>query len=251
MEFVDPPNRTQRESVTISDGFSTTLFVHQGEGFATCTVDGELPELTDERLASLPLSPIPVHTYCPEARPDMERAGDLQPGQCIKRASLFDWSNDSDRPKWAQVSLHEIEVYEFLEQYPHPNIGRYFGCVTQEGRLTGLCIQKGTSYLSDRLPDFSSEEKTAIYNAIEQAVLHLHQLGLVHNDLTRDNIRLNGDVPFITNFASCKRAGEQVYVPRSDSFSTRGVFETASFERDLLSLARLKEYIHRESTDRF
>ncbi|KAJ4218074.1 hypothetical protein NW759_008669 [Fusarium solani] len=108
-----------------------------------------------------------------------------------------------------------------------------------------------TSSLADGLPGFDAEKKTAIYNAIEQAVLHLHRLGLVHNDLTPANIRLNGHVPFITNFASCKLAGEQAHLLRSNSFGFGSDLVTASFERDLQSLASLKEYIRGQSTQRF
>jgi hypothetical protein len=58
-------------------------------------------------------------------------------------------------------------------------------------------------------------------------------------------------VPFITNFASCKLAGEQAHLLRSNSFSFGSDLVTVSFERDLQSLASLKEYIRGQSTQRF
>ncbi|KAG6059110.1 hypothetical protein E4U33_007150, partial [Claviceps sp. LM78 group G4] len=39
----------------------------------------------------------------------------------------------------SNLVLHDIETYELLRRYPHPNIVGYQGCVVSDGRITDIC----------------------------------------------------------------------------------------------------------------
>jgi hypothetical protein len=47
--------------------------------------------------------------------------------------------------------LAEARICEILKKHPHPNIVQYFGCVTQNDRITGLYLVKYLTTLQDRL----------------------------------------------------------------------------------------------------
>ncbi|RSM16158.1 hypothetical protein CDV31_004621 [Fusarium ambrosium] len=237
VEFLDPRSFRQ-DIISIPLGGRTKIVVRRGCYLASCVIDGKVPNLDTESISQLTFTRIPLDEYCPVADPAFESGCTLREGQCIKRPRIEDWIEPADRPKWAELSLREIKVYQVLEQHAHPNIGRYFGCITDEGRVIGLCIEKGTSSLAEKLFDATVEQKMEYYRAVEAGVLHLHEMGLSHNDLTLANIRMNGEVPFITNFAYCTRGAEVVRLQTGPLRS-----EYKYFERDLKSLEDLKKYM--------
>ncbi|KAL2672247.1 hypothetical protein Neosp_012948 [[Neocosmospora] mangrovei] len=236
-EFLEPRSLRQ-DIITIPLGNITKIVARQGCYLASCVIDGKVPILDTKSISQLPFDRIPLDEYCPVADPSFEIGCALGQGQCIKRPRIEDWIERADWPKWAELSLREIKVYQVLKQHPHPNIGRYFGCITEEGRVIGLCIEKGTASLAEKLFDATIQQKMDYYKAVEAGVLHLHEMGLCHNELTPANIRMNGEIPFITNFAYCTRGAEVVRLQTGTLLS-----KCKYFERDLKSLQDLKNYI--------
>ncbi|UPK99774.1 hypothetical protein LCI18_010709 [Fusarium solani-melongenae] len=236
-EFLESRSLRQ-DIITISLGNRTKIVARQGCYLVSCVIDSKVPNLDTNSISQLPFTRIPLDEYCPVADPAFESGRALGQDQCIKRPRIEDWIGRADWPKWAELSLREIKVYEVLKQHPHPNIGRYFGCITEEGRVIGLCIEKGTSSLAEKLFGATMQQKMEYYNAVEAGVLHLHEMGLSHNELAPANIRMNGEVPFITNFAYCTRGAEVVRLQTGTLLS-----ECKYFERDLKSLEDLRKYI--------
>ncbi|RSL52986.1 hypothetical protein CEP54_010604 [Fusarium duplospermum] len=236
-EFLESRSLRQ-DIISIPLGGRTKIVVRQGCYLASCVIDGKVPNLDTESISQLPFTRIDLDEYCPVADPAFESGHTLREGQCIKRPRIEDWIEPADWPKWAELSLREIKAYQVLKQHPHINIGRYYGCVTEEGRVIGLCIEKGTSSLAEKLFGATMQQKMEYYKAVEAAVLHLHEIGLSHNDLTPANIRMNGEVPFITNFAYCTRGAEVVRLRTGTLLS-----ECEYLERDMKSLEDLKKYI--------
>jgi serine/threonine protein kinase len=82
--------------------------------------------------------------------------------------------------------LAEAKVYEILKQHPHPNIARYYGCVSKSGYLTGLALKKYKKSLADLVREgygFTKDEITQLVDTLHSAVRHLHALGLAHVSL--------------------------------------------------------------------
>lgn len=96
----------------------------------------------------------------------------------------------------AKAVLSEAKVCEILRRNPHPNIAEYRGCeVSRDWRITGLCWAKLTDSLMQRVnPHYkgkgifrytpgSLKDKDGVLQKIKAGIQHLHQLGLVHNDI--------------------------------------------------------------------
>ncbi|KAH8675033.1 hypothetical protein BGZ61DRAFT_591350 [Ilyonectria robusta] len=80
--------------------------------------------------------------------------------------------------------LHEAEIYETLQEHPHPSLGRSLGCVvSRDDRTTGFVLLKYKATLFERAHDASSfglDERSQCISAIKSALDHLHSLGLAH-----------------------------------------------------------------------
>lgn len=89
--------------------------------------------------------------------------------------------------------LTEARIYEKISRSPHPSLGRYFGCVVEEGRVVRLALQRYSKSLYERLQlepleEFDSQQRRDCMDQIEAAATHLHSLGLAHNDISPSNI---------------------------------------------------------------
>ena len=116
----------------------------------------------------------------------------------------------------------EGEVCEVLKQHTHPNIATYLSCQVSDGIITGICFAKYDNTLMELVNpgSFTKTKPSAVrqntrdcryvFGGLGKAIRHLYSLGLVHNDINPGNIMLNGDVPVIIDFESCRRKGESL-----------------------------------------
>ena len=143
----------------------------------------------------------------------------------VKRPSLlsYDCYHKTDPYKIASTVLAEVEIYEMLQQTPHPNIAQYFGCLTAEDRIVGICLaQYPTTLMYKANPEHRMKRQAIRYRLemdtveryvtkLRNALQHLHNLGLVHNDINPCNIMLNDeDDPIIIDFNSCCSIGHSL-----------------------------------------
>ncbi|KAE8146872.1 kinase-like domain-containing protein [Aspergillus avenaceus] len=218
----------------------TKIILRQGENYFSATVKERVPKPEDLDITSLDMAHIPSEDFCPEFKHGITIAPDNLSNTYIKRPSLVAW--DPSHPKTiGDLVRHEAEICEILKEHPHPNITKYLGCVVKDGRITGLCLVKYTSTLSEILAKSSAFERAMYCKDIERGVCHLHQLGLVHNDLNPTNIMMDGNIPIIIDFDSCRRTGEKL-ASKAGTFGWE--IEGAEFatpENDLYSLAKIRE----------
>lgn len=115
--------------------------------------------------------------------------------------------------------------------------------MVEDGRIAGLCFAKYTSALSERLKDANAAERNIYYEGIEKGIHHLHQLGLIHNDINPSNIMMDGNTPIIIDFDSCRRTGEML----GDKAGTFGwELEGAEFatpDNDFHGLKKIRELL--------
>lgn len=106
-----------------------------------------------------------------------------------------------------------------LRQNPHFNIARYHGCVVENGRFRGICLQRYSTTFKQRVkphakakherePALSETKKRRLVQGIRHGVAHLHLLGLVHNDLNPSTLMVEDGAAIIIDFDSCRRQGE-------------------------------------------
>lgn len=142
-------------------------------------------------------------------------------------------------------SSHISAICETLINNPHPNIARYVGCIKENGRITGLCFEKYAETLTERC-DRGIRIGEGLLKQIEAGVAHLNCLGLVHNDLSPNNIMfcgLDGEAAVIIDFDSCVPVGS--LLPDKRGPVPDGVY-VAIPENDHLGIERICHFIHNQ-----
>ncbi|KAJ5153751.1 uncharacterized protein N7500_009190 [Penicillium coprophilum] len=140
--------------------------------------------------------------------------------------------------------VQEARICQTLIENPHQNLARYLGCVVEAGRITGLCFERYTETLAERLQNtrWRSENNDSFLRQVKAGIDYLHTLNLVHNDIHSDNVMFadQSDVPVIIDFDSCASRG--CPLPSKRGKLPEGA-QTAEFENDDFAL----ELLRRES----
>ncbi|KAK0716550.1 hypothetical protein B0T21DRAFT_415274 [Apiosordaria backusii] len=149
--------------------------------------------------------------------------------------------------------LQKAEIYKVLWQYPYPNIARYYGCVLENGRFRGICLQRYSTTLKQRVerhakakderePALSETEKRPLVQGIRDGVVHLHLVGLVHNDLNPSNVMVEDDATIIIDFDLCRRQGESMGM-KGPTPGWGTYTEYANQESDVRNLDQIERYL--------
>ncbi|KAH7134197.1 kinase-like domain-containing protein [Dactylonectria macrodidyma] len=220
------------------------MILRRGKDYFLATADRGVPELKDLEIDTLDLTPIPPEHFRPKVKHGITQAPESLPDVYVKRPCLFDWDPSDTNPEHiSDLVLQEAGICEILTKHPHPNIVRYFGCLVEDGRISGLCLAKYNSKLSEKLVNSSVAKREMYYEGIKKGIHHLHQLGFIHNDLNPSNIMMDGNTPVIIDFDSCRPNGEKLGA-KAGTFKWE--LEEATFatpENDFYSLAKLRDFI--------
>lgn len=198
--------------------------------------------ITQIDVNSLDISRIPADHIWPLADPTFTRAPDPLPSTSyLKRPSLLYYEDTQDASEYSRQILTEIEACEILRRNPHPNIAQYLGCVVKEERVRGLVFTRYSVTLAQLLRDGTDFDKSHCLLGIKAGVRHLHNLGLVHNDLNPSNIMMDGDDAVIIDFDSCKREGEELGLKGGTLEWALGNQAYARRENDIYSLSKIED----------
>ncbi|KAI8629103.1 kinase-like domain-containing protein [Xylariaceae sp. FL1651] len=222
------------------------IFKSKNEEYFYAITPDRLNPNREVDLSKLKLIPIPMNDVSPPFSASFTQApeppSDLH---YIKTPSLlpYDGSEEVSRDISAQV-LTEIAACEVLMKHPHPNIATYFGCIAKDGRVMGLCFAKYPRTLPERMRMPIPFDVHPCQQAIRKAVEHMHQHGLIHNDLNPANIMIdNSDNPVIIDFDSCKPEGAELGVKGGTHGWTKDDSKYAVRQNDLFALERIDEYL--------
>ncbi|KAI9822866.1 MAG: hypothetical protein M1826_000359 [Phylliscum demangeonii] len=189
--------------------------------------------------------PIVTHDILPVYLPSLTRASDeLVAEGFIKQPHVLDLVFAGDDLK--ELMAQEASVYEILERSPHPNLGRYHGCVEKDGHITGLCLAKYAMTLEEQILVLDRPlDQARVLNGIRSGLLHLHRLGLAHNDVKPDNImfRAGDDQPVIIDFDSCRPIGERLGRKGGTTGWAKPYTRLAMPENDFYGLERVREFL--------
>ncbi|KAI1735315.1 kinase-like domain-containing protein [Xylaria scruposa] len=186
---------------------------------------------------------IPPEHIWPLADPKFTQAPEPLPATCYhKIPELLAYQNpEDDHDFLPRTILNEAEACELLRKHPHPNIARYLGCVVRDGRIKGLGFEKYPVTLDKLLEDGTPFDKDRCMRGVEAGVQHMHDLGLVHNDLNPTNIMIDGGNPVIIDFDSCKPEGEELMKGGTCEWSTDETHSKRT--NDYYSLSKIREAI--------
>ncbi|KIH91140.1 hypothetical protein SPBR_09091 [Sporothrix brasiliensis 5110] len=238
----------QSQAFVQQDGdlvFDHTKFIlRQGGEYFFARSSKRFPKSSTVDVSLLRTEKIPVDKVWPPMEPRFTAAPDpLPPNSFVKSPSLLYFG---DTPAALEPGIQvtaEVEACEVLRQHPHPNIARYFGCVSEHGRIKGLCFVRYSMTLAQRLQDAASLDKALCLQGIKNGVDHMHNLGLVHNDLNPSNIMMDGDTPVIIDFDSYQRIGEKLGRKSGTTGWTIKGSEYARLENDEYSVAKIRELL--------
>lgn len=162
----------------------------------------------------------------------------------VKRPSLMYYGVDGSQKNCIKEQiLQEAEVCEILRKNPHPNIARYLGYIEVNGRVRGLCFHRYSMTLAERVKIGTILDTKLCLEGIKNGILHMHALGLTHNDINPHNIMLDAnDNPVIIDFDSCRREGEELVKSGTPDW----VMEDARYAtraNDFYGLSKLEEFL--------
>ncbi|KAK7431606.1 hypothetical protein QQZ08_001824 [Neonectria magnoliae] len=220
------------------------IIFQKGKEYFHATTKDRATVAKDLDLGSLNLVRIPSEDVYPKFKQGLTESSESLPNTYIREPYLTSWTQkEQGQALIADLLLEQAEVYEILKNHPHPNIREYYGCVVEDDRIIGLRLAKSGRPLRKKLADASLAERKMYYEGIENGIRHLHQLGLVHNDLKPWKILVKGNTPIIAGFGRCKRVGEDMgRVYEASPWIVDGL-KIASKETDLRSLRALEKYI--------
>lgn len=185
------------------------------------------------------LEEIPVDHIWPPLEDGLSICDDPEkPDVYIKRPRLTGYDGSASL---GSLLIQEARVCQILMRNEHPNIARYLGCVANDGRVTGLCFERYSETLAERLQDGRPVDQESCFQQIRAGINHLHSLNLVHNDIRLGNIMAldnEGKSFVVIDFDSCAAKG--CPLPEKRGQIPEGT-STAEFENDDLRLRVLKE----------
>ena len=223
--------KSQTSPLHVVDSSPTKLLVRCDFDFAVCRQPDYNTDDPDD-LFNNPIE-IPAQSYCPEAQDWFIPAPEPIPETWFIKYPRLTLETRSPRARF----LREVLACETMAEQPHPNVARYHGVVTGDGLVRGICYERYSCTLNEKVnPDdlpksefqYSSKhplkDKTAFLAGVRAGIAHLRSFGLVHNDLKPSNIMLKDEeteIPVIVDFDSCAAEG----TPSSDVGRTLGWHE--------------------------
>ncbi|KAM7214747.1 hypothetical protein V8F06_009912 [Rhypophila decipiens] len=193
----------------------------------------------------LEFNEIPTNDIWPIFNPKFTQAPTtLTPNTYIKRPSLLNYGDTPASCKLSDQISTEVEVCELLMKNPHLNIAQYLGCIVEGDRITGLCFARYDMTLSEKQRRRIAFDRDGCLERIKDGVRHLHELGLVHNDLNPRNIMMDGGGnPVIIDFDSCKREGHELGLKGgTDGWAMEGITH-ARYENDFYGISKIREFL--------
>ncbi|KAI0397290.1 kinase-like domain-containing protein [Xylariaceae sp. FL0594] len=230
--------------ITLPDSLTTRSpwrFAKKGQIFIEKDGDFVFDHTSTLRPVSAYLSPtirIPGDKDWPLADPEFTRAPDPLPSTAyLKRPSLLYYENSSNNSDYACPKKTPPSQYRAIP-----------GLYCQGRKDKGACLRQ---VLYNPLADvrgWDAFDRSCCLHGIQAGVSHMHELGLVHNDLNPSNIMMNGDDPVIIDFDSCKREGEKLGSKVGSYGWTLDGDDYAKRENDLYSLQKIREALMEDST---
>lgn len=197
-------------------------------------------------ISQLQLTPIPHDNVWPLYSSELSLSPNPPPpNSYVKEPSLIDYGDTAASLQLSSHILHEAKICELLKGHTHPNVATYLGCIVRDGRIRGLCFTRYSMTLAQRMRMGTPFDKELCLQGIERGILHMHSLGLVHNDINPSNIMIDdADRPVIIDFDSSQHEGDKLGIKAGTWDWSIEDAEYAQRENDFFGLSKLKSYLY-------
>lgn len=257
MDF-EAPDGSQiscREVWKYRDGdqaFDYTTISAYIDGVPYVTKSDQSPEDIDVADALNSLEPVPLDCVQPRMPDNFTVATNVNIEQRYLKAPSFTWDDCQPGNTFvADCMLNEVSVLEQLQQqHPHKNIATYHGCVVKDGRISHICLKKYSWSLPTYVVEVSKisddeyrERVRFLLKGVEAAIVHLHSLGLAHNDINIDNACVDdcGNA-ILVDFDSCLPFGRRLMKGVADRNSTDAEAALSDKENDYRGLEDIEDF---------
>ncbi|KAI0809158.1 kinase-like domain-containing protein [Irpex lacteus] len=145
----------------------------------------------------------------------------------------------------------EIEIYMTLVRSPHPNICPFYGCVREGQQVTALALKRiphafPYKWKKAEIP----VPKLNLLRGLKRGLDHLHSLGIAHNDINRNNVRLDESFsPVIIDFNSALPEGTPLTVGGTPGWLC--TTKVSSKSNDLFGLGMFAQWLDGWEIDAF
>ncbi len=187
--------------------------------------------------------PIPLeHLTTPWVDSYLEAPKPLPPDSFIKSNPAINYE-PAHPTLLSELTRKEVQVYMKLVHSPHPNICPFYGCVREGEHVTALVLKR----IPHAFPHFWKDAevqvpKLKILRGLKRGLDHLHNLGIIHNDINSTNVRLDESLqPVIIDFNTAHPEGAPL-----SSGGTPGWFKASEFsvrENDIFGLGMLAKWL--------
>ncbi|KAF2458987.1 hypothetical protein BDY21DRAFT_384881 [Lineolata rhizophorae] len=179
----------------------TKLILKDGHQYFYAKTPRRCRSLPKIDIYTLELQPIPISHIWPLFTEQLTLAPEPLPANSfVKQHSLLDYGDTPASTSLSTLLLNEAQIFEVLRKHPHTNIVEYHGCLVKDERIVGLGFVHYGCTLAELL----------CLNGIENGIQHIHSLGLIHCDITPDNILMDGANARIGDFDSCHWEGTEL-----------------------------------------
>ncbi|KAK3320633.1 hypothetical protein B0T19DRAFT_430091 [Cercophora scortea] len=243
--------------------YSQVLFLRDGSTFCAKSSSRAIgPRVCPDTLQDI--RRVSTEALCPLLPSGCTIAPGPSDAYYVKKPDLMSFGGPIDP---SSLVLQELAVCEVLRKHPHPNIAAYAGCLVSDGRVAGLCFTRYPETLLHKINPGSLNKSALVRSSdrmaarklaarylpgIEAGILHLHGLGLVHNDLNPANIMITeDDTPVIIDFDGASAPGTALDdTKRTYEWYDRDV-RVSQESNDLAALEEIRVWLTGSSPDKF
>ncbi|KAH6964577.1 kinase-like domain-containing protein [Fusarium avenaceum] len=193
---------------------------------------------------------IPPNSYRPRYDPSLTIAPEKMLKDCYLKRTMLSFDPNNQDETSAEIILGEAKVCEKLIKNPHENVVQYWGCYVVDNQIRGLVFEKYTMTLLQHVQTGYSINMESCVRSIESGILHLHSLGINHNDINPSNIMMDAsDNPILIDFDSSCPSGEVLVKGGQPDWSPDDLKYSCQ-ANDYYGLFKIQQWLYREMNKR-
>ncbi|KAI0809155.1 kinase-like domain-containing protein [Irpex lacteus] len=193
---------------------------------------------------------LPEHLTTPWVESYLEAPKPLPSNTFIKSNAAIRYE-PSEPTLLSELMRKEIGIYMKLARSPHPNICTFYGCVREGQQVTALALKQIPLELPYIWKDAGiMVPKLNLLRGLKRGLDHLHSLGIIHNDINSNNVRLDECFqPVIIDFNTALPEGEPMISAGTPGWLCSS--NVSSKSNDLFGLGMFAKWLDGREIDPF